>query len=285
VVEVVPAFARTSEPVSGNGKAPTNHVVDHDGNVVRVYFARPWNVSGDGECIAVLVEAEPSGIPRASCVGRDPIVADATTPLDESAFPRATSVVAADDGVHDLALHEVHFDGSTGRWFADIAVDTPMYRPFLRLSLARYQRDAIAGQHLSSSVELEPMRLGVHRTVATRSLGASSYEVIVSGADHRGMTAKSAGDDLEVNEVLVTHQRADERYSDDDLRWLIDVKTVSLARVANGAGSTWSGTIDAPSDGSPARLVIEEREPAFVGGSQPTLEREVVYTETVPLPA
>lgn len=285
VVEVVPAFARSSDGAQGNGAGPSDkQFLEHDGNVVRVYLARPWNVSGDGECIAVLVEAEPSGVPRASCVGRDPIVAGTTTPLEAGAFPRATSVVRSDDGAHDLALHEVHYDGSTKRWFVDIAVDTPMYRPFLRLSLARYQPDAIDGEHLSSPVEMEPLRLGVRRIVAMRTVGTHSYEVTVTGTDHGGMTATSTGDDLLVNEMVVTHQRADERFPDDDLRWLIDVKTVSLTRVANGSASIWSGKIDAPPDGSPARLVIEEREPAFVGGSKPVVDSEVVYTETVPLP-
>ena len=166
----MPAFARQRTPVAGGED------VTHDGNVVRVYLARPWNVSGDGERLAVLVERSPGDVPAATCVGRDPIVTGTTTALDASAFTRSTAVVESPDGVHDLAVHDVQYDADSRRWFADIAVDTPMYRPFLRLVLARYQADSVAGQQLSPTVMLDPIRLGVNRTVtrARRRSGPTS---------------------------------------------------------------------------------------------------------------
>jgi hypothetical protein len=280
VVDVVPAFARQRSPVVDGED------VTHDGNVLRVYLARPWNVSGDGERLAVLVERSPGDVPAATCVGRDPIVTGSTTALDASAFSRSTAVVESPDGVHDLALHDVQYDAVSRRWFADIVVDTPIYRPFLRLVLARYQVDSVAGQQLSSSAILDPIRLGVKRTVSVRAgAAADEFDVTVSGPDHGGMAADDGTATLLANELVVVHQRADAAIADPDLRWRIDVSTAALPKVSTNGVSTWSATIAAPPDGTPRRLVIEEREPALTGLFAPTVGGEPVYTETVELPA
>ena len=280
VVDVVPAFARQRTPVAGGED------VTHDGNVVRIYLARPWNVSGDGERLAVLVERSAGDVPAATCVGRDPIVTGRTTALDASAFTRSTAVVESPDGVHDLAVHDVQYDADSRRWFADLVVETPMYRPFLRLVLARYQADSVAGQQLSPIVTLDPIRLGVNRTVRVRagSGGTDEFDVTVSGPDHGGMTADDGTATLLTNELVVVHQRADAAIADADLRWRIDVSTAELPRVSTNGVSTWSATIAAPADGTPRRLVIEEREPALTGLVDPAVGGEIVYTDTVELP-
>ena len=127
VADVIPAFARSREPLDGG------ETVTHDGNVVRVYLQRPWNVTGDGECLAVLVERAPGATPAGTCLGRDPVAATngPVTALSAASFPRATATVDAGDGVHDLALHAVAYDQPSGRWYADVAVTTARYRPFL----------------------------------------------------------------------------------------------------------------------------------------------------------
>jgi hypothetical protein len=235
----------------------------------------------------VLVERSPGDVPAATCIGRDPVVTGTTTALDAGAFTRRAAVVESPDGVHDLALHDVRYDATSRRWFADIVVDTPMYRPFLRLVLARYQVDSVAGQELSSSVTLDPIRLGVNRTVRVRASASATdeFDVIVSGPDHGGMTADDGTATLLTNELVVVHQRADATVVDADLRWRIDVSTARLPRVSTNGVSTWSATIAAPADGAPRRLVIEEREPALTGLVDPTVGGETVYTETVELPA
>ena len=86
------------------------------------------------------------------------------------------------------------------------------------------------------------------------------------------------------NEFVVIHQRADPSIADVDLRWQIDVSSVTLQRVGDGEAGTWNGTIDAAPDGGPRRLVIEEREPALTGGDSPVVGSEVVYTDVVTLP-
>lgn len=280
VVDVVPAFARRRVAVAGGED------VSHDGGVVRLYLARPWNVSGDGERLAVLVERAPADVPAASCVGRDPIVTGTTTPLTVESFPRAVAVAASSDGVDDLVVHDVQYDTQSQRWFTDIAVDTSMYRPFLRLVVARYQVDSLPGQELSSHVTLDPIRLGANRTLSVRggSTVPGMFDVTVTGAAHGGMSTDDGTGGLLDNQFVVIHQRADPAITDPDLRWRIDVSAAPLPRIAVGALSVWSATIDVPADGDPRRLVVEEREPALTGGEIPVAGHEVVYTDVLTLP-
>jgi hypothetical protein len=279
VLDFVSAFARSRSDVDGGTD------VIHDGRVVRVYFARPWNVSGDGECLAVLVERAPAAVPAASCIGRDPIVTGSTMPLTAEAFTRSFDVVTSFDGMHGLALHAVAYDTRSQRWFADIALDTPTYRPFLRLVVARYQADSLPGLELSSAVTLEPIRLGVSRGLSVRPAPdvPAAFDVTVSGPDHGGFADDGTGGLLD-NELVVIHQQADEDITDSDLRWQIEAGRVTLQRNTTGELTTWSARIDALANGAPRRLVIEEREPALVGGAVPVVTGDVVYTDAVPLP-
>jgi hypothetical protein len=161
-----------------------------------------------------------------------------------------------------------------------------MYRPFLRLVVARYQLDSILGEELSRPVTLDPVRLGVSRTVTVREGSAvDSFDVTVTGPDHGGMAADDGTSGLLANEIVVTHQRVDSNIADSDLRWQVDVSSVTLQRISNGASGTWTGTIDAPAGGTPRRLVIAEHEPAFTGGDVPITGVEVVHVDVVDLPA
>ena len=94
VAEVIPSFAQGADGT-------------RSGQVLRVYLARPWLVTGEGEQLAVIVEADGS---PGSVVGRDPITTgtgrDLT--LTGDAFPRATSVVT--DGGRTVVAHAVSFD-------------------------------------------------------------------------------------------------------------------------------------------------------------------------------
>lgn len=260
-LEVVSAFNRTRTVVDGGED------VVHDGHVVRVYLARPWNVSGDGEQLAVVV-----GGRDGSRIARDPIADGATTPLTADAFTMGTPAGSADDGAGELVLHQVQYDEESRRWYTDIAVCTDMYRPFLQLTLARYQAEAIDGAQQSTPITLEPRRLGVSRTVSvTPSTESDRLNVTVTGPDHGGMDPDDATKELLSNEVAVVHQLAEPGIVDPFLKWRTDADSVVLTRTANGSGSTWSGSIDIPERGG--RLLVEEREPIDA----------LVYSETVDL--
>lgn len=103
-------------------------------------------------------------------------------PLTAGDLTRSHATVVADDGVHDLALHEVLRDSDTECRYADVTVDTDWYRPFLHLVVARYQPDARAGQTLSDAVAVDAVRLGVGRSVSVRVVD-TGWAVLVTGSD------------------------------------------------------------------------------------------------------
>ena len=59
---VIPAAARDVQVKS----------ISHDGRLLRVYLQRPWNVSGDGETLAVLIERNPSRCSQCQQTGTGP---------------------------------------------------------------------------------------------------------------------------------------------------------------------------------------------------------------------
>ena len=147
VAEVIPAFARGDDG-------------SHSGQVLRVYLDRPWLVSGDGEQLAVILAS--------TLVGRDPIVPGAGPAAGPVAadFPRAVSEASGVNGLHDVVGHAVTFDAASGRWFADIELASTFgYRPFVRLTVARYQPDSIDG---ACPVAIRDVRAGAARR---RALG------------------------------------------------------------------------------------------------------------------
>jgi hypothetical protein len=261
VAEVIPAFARTEA-------AP----VAHSGQVLRVYLDRPWLVTGDGEQLAVILDQPTVVPPTTTAVGRDPIVTGsgpATGPVAED-FPRAVTVAATGDGEHVVVGHAVAFDATTGRWFADIELaPTFGYRPFLRLTVARYQPDSVAGAELSPFVTLEAVRLGAVRTTSAVRAKATAV-VVVTGIDALGSA------------VQVTVEEPDPTIADKDLRWRPVGDPVRLGQRLDGDDSEWSGVVDLPSEDGDLRLVIEELEPGLreVDGVTTPVET-VVFVEVV----
>ena len=160
IAEVIPAFAR------GDGA--------HSGQLLRVYLDRPWLVTGEGEELAVVID--PSGS-TGTVLGRDPIVPGAgrTAELTTADFPRAKTIIPSLDGLVAIVGHEVSFDADSGRWYSDIELAAGFgYRPFLRLTLCRFQPDSVPGATLSPFVTVDPVRLGVVRTARSSGPGTRS---------------------------------------------------------------------------------------------------------------
>lgn len=244
VADVIPAFARST---AGS----------HSGQVLRVYLSRPWLVTGDGEQLAVVLG------PGQTVVGRDPIVpgSEPGRAVTAADFPRLAGAVPTIGRV-EVVPHAVQFDAVSGRWFADIELASDFgYRPFLRLVVARFQPDSVAGAELSSFVTLDPVRLGVVRKTAVAASG-DSISVEVVGADELG------------NQVQVRLQVADPTIKDLDLRWQPVADPVRLVR----SDSLWSGTLARPAGSDPVRVVIEELEPG-----RPAPTETVVFVEAVEL--
>lgn len=161
---VVPAFRWTSE-VTGT---VTRRV--RSGGTLRVELLRPWHLTGEGEQLAVVVER--------TVVARDPIWAttqvDRTPPL--AAFVPATGEVRRlPDGT---AVTVVGYDTAlAGDWWA-ADVDLPgiaaaSYRPFVRLAVARYQRESLADLELSGVVLTDLVQVLPERTLTVDTAGGA----------------------------------------------------------------------------------------------------------------
>jgi hypothetical protein len=271
VVAVVPAFARHVSTTD------TSITVDHDGRVLRLHLARPWFGSGAGELLGVAVD--PAGTPEPVLTrwGRDPLTAGAGPALAVATghFPGASEVAPGVDDRFDVAGHEVAYDGDRRLWTADVSIDAEIgYRPFVRLHVCRFQPVAVPGQHLSPTVELEPLRLGALRRVEVTQVAKGQANVRLSGPD----------DD---NVVTVVLQEADRAVADPDLRWQ-DVATTVLTRSGTTAAAMHEDDVDITGTGTGAerRLVVEDAEPVTVEIGGALADATVVaYREVIEIPA
>jgi hypothetical protein len=151
VLGVVPAFAweRTQ---------PGPDRIEHTrrSQRLRVELARPWFVTGEGERLAVVLAPDDTGPAAASelvsRIGRDPLFATPAVP------PRPAPGWFPGTAATQLPLPELNaqvtivpFDvvAAGDRWYADIELALPAtarsYNPFVRLAVARYQRDSLTG--------------------------------------------------------------------------------------------------------------------------------------------
>jgi hypothetical protein len=273
VVAVVPAFARKVDVTD------TSITVNHDGRVLRLHLARPWFSSGAGELLGVAIDVPGTPEPVLTRWGRDPLTdgAGPTLAVATTHFPAASEVAGAVDQRFDVAGHEVAYDEDRQLWTADVQVDAQIgYRPFVRLHACRYQPLAVPDQHVSPTVELEPVRLGAPRLVEVTQEAEGQANVRLSGPDN-------------VNVVTVVVQEADTDVADPDLRWQ-DVRTAVLTRSDDSttAAAVHADVVDISGSGTGAerRLVIEDAEPVSVETDGHLSDATVVaYREVIEIPA
>ncbi|MEU2254388.1 hypothetical protein ABZ540_14595 [Nocardia xishanensis] len=187
VLGVVPAFRWRQEQVGANRIELTR-----SGQRLRVELARPWYETGEGEQLAVVVA--PAGGPApalrgvVSRMGRDPIFGTpATEPFPppsffRSAFPPALADLPELGEKVTVVPYQV--DPSGDHWFADVELAVPdnrqSYDPFVRLAVARYQRDSLDGLQLSPVVVAESVPLLPDRRVTVDRNG-SHLQIAVTG--------------------------------------------------------------------------------------------------------
>ncbi len=176
---------------------------------VRIYLERPWYSSGEGELLGVLLAPGGSDIGMgtlASQWGSDPIwvgrevtsramfveldnllraaglddrpgdALPVTAPVE---LPLGTSREAPDV----LVLgYKPQYNPKRQLWYVDVAIE-PGSRmwPFVRLSVARYQPDSIAGCHLSAPVLCDYAQLTPERTASISRTDIRHVRVVVSG--------------------------------------------------------------------------------------------------------
>lgn len=268
VVGVLPAFSRRLRQTA------SRITVVHDGRALRLHLDRPWFSSGSGELLGVAIDSEGTPTPALTRWGRDPLTPGTGATLDPTtaSFPDASEVATAVDGRFDVAGHDVTFDAARKLWIADVLVDAPFgYRPFVQLHVCRYQPLALDGQHLSSTVELDPLRLGAPRRVVVSQRSGNQVRVRLTGPDN-------------VNAVAVVLQEADGSIADPDLRWH-DVSTTVLARTGTRSAAVHAGLVSIPQTGNERRLVVEDAEPVTVESEGELADGTVVaYREVIPIP-
>lgn len=312
---VVPAAARPAAPVvrqilptfswqySIDGKTRTRR-----GGAVRIYLARPWFTSGEGEELGVVVAADPGNVPAplrelVSTWGADPIrsaPAPATLRLVgedfRSGLRRTVSSgnagaplslpEAPGSAVHVIS-HPVTYDSVRQLWFADVELPTTQaYWPMVRLVVCRFQSRATtdgSGHTLNCSATevCEFTQVAPDRFVNVSGTGTSRSVRL------RGRSYAAADQDL-VPQARVTLETR-EFAGDGDLGWLTHRGPITMQRsVSNENLAEWTTDVNVSAPGGlERRLVIEEVERhrddgrnENAGGS---IGERLVFLDIVPL--
>jgi hypothetical protein len=184
------------------------------GGRMRVDLARPWHKSGEGEQLAVILAvggATPDE--QASRIFRDPIWQTGlpTASLDASMFanPASAAAVTLLDGSQAIAMpFAASYDRDSGRWHADIEMPgaaAGSYSPFVRLKLARYQPNCLAGLEVSPTVTTDFLPLPLDRTLTIVPSG-DGYDVTLEGVVPAGPHS---------NQLIVAVEEADQAVAGD----------------------------------------------------------------------
>lgn len=174
---------------------------------LRIYLERPWFQSGDGEKLAVIFGTKDhNDAAHVSVWGSDPLwvnqgppdqyvglaVEDAFTAVDMDPVrghdsrvgPAATVRLEDVPGKPNVSIlaYEPEFSAERCLWFVDVALEpAAAVWPFVRLAVARYQPDALAGLRLSPVVLTDFCQLPPERTMTVSRPDDRSARITVSG--------------------------------------------------------------------------------------------------------
>lgn len=176
---------------------------------VRVHLERPWYSSGYAEQLAVIVQITEDNSDVAaqyvSQVGRDSVTKEAGLNGKSIILPLPTDFALTLPGTGKFVKAKicnfpVQFDKRNKRWFSDIPIDRgdikSAYCPFVKLVIARFQPNAVAGKELSLPVACDFFQIYPERTVSAG--GANGTTIKISAP------ALRKGVDDKGNEVLLT---------------------------------------------------------------------------------
>lgn len=286
---VVPTFGWESS----SGPSFLTHQSKRLGNGLRIYLDRPWWSSGEGELLGIVLEdpGQPPSEDLAGMVTRygvDPVFRSTTTTsvsprvqdfTDAVAFQAGLTVPGA-DGAVVVSGHEVGFDAGRDLWYCDIRIRTESCFPFVRLGLARFQPESVAGVELSAVVMTDFAQLAPDRSVSVTpvaNLGrnAPRLRVTVSGQSYDRAGATN------VKPVVRATLERLEPSEGTDLGWTPYGTAVNLESSKSGDNTIWTGEIAIPaSGGKKRRLVIEEFE-RHRTGTAPVFGPRLVYSDTI----
>jgi hypothetical protein len=243
---------------------------------------RPWHLTGQDEQLAVVVEMTEAA--------RDPIWSTSAverTPPASSYIPSSGETRKLPDGTPVTVIpYDVAFAGDW--WVADVeipGVAAASYRPFVRLTVARYQRESLPDLELSEAVRTDLVQVLPER-ILTVDTGGTELAVQLGGLGPDGPNQ---------NRVDVIVERRTSPGAAVDLAALgpaegLDVWT-AVGTVSGTLGQQLQIARPA-ADGGAFRIRVREVEllapagqppPAQTGGVGELTER-VVFTDLVPLP-
>ncbi|MFY7938285.1 MAG: hypothetical protein ACOVOQ_12965 [Flavobacterium sp.] len=204
------------------------------GNRLRVYIERPWFSSGEGEKLAVIISNSPKYDSEKNLYqfiskwGRDVTTLGRNLlPLTPKNFANKVTVEnsltlnnllfkkrAYDKSKNEITntierpfsaiVYDVELDRETNNWYADIEFeDVNAYFPFIQLSLARYQKDSIADEELSSSILCDFIQVAPTRTISYHKQG-DYIELNLFGSVYKADYDSSKGKAVVKNEVYIT---------------------------------------------------------------------------------
>ncbi len=275
-VQVVPTFgwSRTAN-VSATSSV-------RQGGGLRVYLERPWFSTGEGEQLGVLLATPGADLealaPYVTRWGNDPVWLGGpfTSSPNAADFVRAVRPPAAPVGLAEqpgasvlVAPHDVGYDLDRRLWYCDIEVSPrSSYFPFVRLALARYQRDSVLGVELSTAVIADFAQLAPDRsaTVVFDGSDARKLHVTVTGQSYRWHDDTQAGGQIAGPARIVVSVETKIAGMDGDLAWQpakgVNEFTLRGVLLATGKPATWTGDVILPNarGSKPFRLVIREYE-------------------------
>ncbi len=292
ITDVVPIFDWSFHDVDTTGTL----VSDRSPSALRVFLARPWWTSGIGELLGVVTYAESdtnlsfmiAPTVTASDWASDPVFASAPLPSAHprlSAFPKAvkTGTVLDQTGSgtgFEVAGHAVAFDSLRNSWYCDITVDTgAAYTPMMRLALARWQPDSVAGVELSEIVMTQIVTLEPGRTLTIVPGKGSLKSVQLTGYSY-SRAAGVAGPGFAQLQV----ERRDESIDDATLGWeLVEDPIPMSTPYGTHEPVTWiARNVKLPGAG-PHRIVVTQYEnlPGASGSTTPAAAH-VTYPQLSP---
>lgn len=289
---------------------------------VRIWLDRPWFSSGDDEMLAIITTGDPSLLlgqtDSVALWGRDPILVGATIatsyevpvlpawqqravqlklePESLAARPQAYVVKdapttpAGPDKVVNAYAYRPEFHPDRKRWFVDAVLESSdIAWPFLRLAVARYQPNSLAGLEFSpviatDFVQLPPERIGtLSRPDAGHIRISLTGVTVVTPAPGITLPAQPPDHDTLTDLVPKTHRvvatlQARNAASDSDLEWS-DGTVVDCALAGVDAAtftSTWTAEVPlttaqqlrTPGTSADLRVQIEEYEVLSADPSQ-----------------
>jgi hypothetical protein len=282
------------------------------GNGLRVYLTRPWFVSGDDEQLAVII----SGGPTFTTWGNDPIFAPSSA-LAATRDPDPVTVLSGDpdqtEGGLRFVPHAVWFDAAIDLWCCDIELsladpqlvnphatpDAPgqPYFPFVRLALARFQRNAIRGCRLSTVVVTEAVQVMPNRvvTLTPSPTDPDRLDISLSGPAHAGVVAQPGAPALQ-SVVEVTLEQHASGGTVGDLDWT-PVPPLAAPAPPHVVPTTsplqppelWRGTVHLPTPRAHGQYRVSlcefEQLPSSVNVITPSgVLKRLIFAETIPVP-